>query len=255
MKFKIILVTQARTSSTRLPGKVLMKIRGKPMINYHLERLSQARYVEKIIIATTNNKKDDGLVNHVESLGFEVYRGSENDVLDRFYQSVKHYFPDWVVRVTSDCPLIDPELIDKVIIKILNYGCDYGSNTLVEKFPDGQDIEVFKFSALKKAWKESILKSDREHVTSFIKNNSNFNGGNLFSALNYNIELDFSQTRMTVDEKEDLEVIKILIKNLGSNKTWLDYANYISLKGLNKINGMIIRNEGFYKSLKNDKNG
>ena len=102
MKFKIILVTQARTSSTRLPGKVLMNICGKPMINYHLERLSQSINLDKIIVATTNNQKDDILANYVESLDFEIYRGSEHDVLDRYYQSVKNYLPDWVVRVTSD---------------------------------------------------------------------------------------------------------------------------------------------------------
>ena len=233
MKFKIILVTQARTSSTRLPGKVLMNICGKPMINYHLERLSQSINLDKIIVATTNNQKDDILANYVESLDFEIYRGSEHDVLDRYYQSVKNYLPDWVVRVTSDCPLIDPVLIDKVISNVLNSRCDYGSNTLVEIFPDGQDIEVFKFSTLKQAWKESKLKSDREHVTSYIKKNSDFNGGKLFKAINYPIDVDYSKIRMTVDEMEDLEVIKILIKNLGSNKTWLDYANYISLNNHN----------------------
>ena len=131
MELKTILVTQARTSSTRLPGKVLKEIKGKALLKYHLDRLAQIRNIDKIIVATTSGSQDDVLAKHVEEWGFEVYRGSENDVLDRFYQSVKNYSSDWIVRVTSDCPLIDPQLIDEVISFVVNSGCDYGSNILI----------------------------------------------------------------------------------------------------------------------------
>jgi spore coat polysaccharide biosynthesis protein SpsF len=252
MELKTIMVTQARTSSTRLPGKVLKEIKGKSILKYHLERLALSKNINKIIVATTSGSQDDVLASYVEEWGFEVYRGSENDVLDRFYQSVKNYNADWIVRVTSDCPLIDPQLIDEVISLVVNSGCDYGSNIFIENFPDGQDIEVFKFSALERAWAEAKLQSDREHVTLYIRKNSVFNGGKLFLSVNYPCDADYSKIRMTVDEKVDYDLIAILIEDLGSEKTWLEYTEYIIDKGLNDVNGMIIRNEGLLKSLKND---
>ena len=123
---------------------------------------------------------------------------------------------------------------------------------MLEHYPDGQDVEVFKFSALKKAWENAKLKSELEHVTPYIRNNSDFNGGNLFTAINYPCNSDFSEIRMTVDEIRDLDLIKVLIKDLGTDKTWLEYTNHIIKNDLNKINNSIIRNEGLLKSLKND---
>lgn len=239
-------------SSTRLPGKVLMEIDHEPILKIHLNRLIKCSKVEKLIVATTTCKEDDLLADTVEKWGFEVYRGSEKDVLDRFYQSLNEIEVDWVVRTTSDCPLIDPELVDKIIIFAQENDKDYASNTLIEHWPDGQDIEVFKFSALKRSWQEAKLHSEREHVTLYMKNYSDFNGRSLFAALNYDCEVNYSKIRMTIDEKADYELISILLRNLGSNKTWLDYTNYIIDYGLGDVNGMIRRNEGLLKSLKND---
>jgi len=129
---------------------------------------------------------------------------------------------------------------------------DYCANVLVENFPDGQDIEVFKFSALEKAWTEAILKSDREHVTPYMRNNSNGNGKKLFSAINFPCAYNFSNIRMTVDEPSDFELIKHLINDLGYDETWLTYTHHIINNQLHKINADIIRNEGMLKSLKND---
>jgi spore coat polysaccharide biosynthesis protein SpsF (cytidylyltransferase family) len=252
MEIKTILITQARTGSTRLPGKVLMEVNNTPLLKIHLDRLSKSKNVDKIIVATTINEEDDEIEKIGKKWGYEVYRGSENDVLDRFYQAVKNIKPNWVVRVTSDCPLIDPLLLDKVIEITKAENKDYGSNVIDETFPDGQDVEVFKFSALEKAWNEANKLSEREHVTPFIRNNSDLKSGNLFSSLSYKNNTDYSNIRMTVDEQKDFELINKIISDLGSEQSWLYYTEYIIKNDLANINSNIIRNEGYLKSLKKD---
>lgn len=253
MEVNTIIITQARVNSTRLPGKVLKKIDGKTLLKIHLERLSKCTKVSDIIVATTIEDSDTIIYEKAIEWGFTASRGSESDVLDRFYQAAKDKNADWIVRVTSDCPLIDPELIDKVIVLAHENQVDYCSNILIENYPDGQDVEVFKFSALEKAWKNANLLSEREHVTPYIRNNSDFKNGTEFVALNFPCESDFSKIRMTVDESEDFDIIEILVKKLGTDKTWLEYTNYIVNNDLTSINNQIIRNEGLLKSLKNDK--
>ena len=255
MEIKTILITQARTGSTRLPGKILMEVQEKSLLEIHVERLKKCNNVSEIIVATTTNIEDELIYNKSIELGVNSSRGSESDVLDRFYQSVKEENADWIVRVTSDCPLIDPKLVDDVIAFAITNNKDYVTNTLIENFPDGQDVEVFKFTALKKAWENAILNSEREHVAPYIRKNSDFNGGNLFTSLNYDCQSDFSKIRMTVDEIRDFELITLLINDLGTEKSWLEYTNYIIQEDLVKINNKIIRNEGFLKSLNNDTNG
>jgi len=252
MDLNTILVTQARLGSTRLPRKVMLEIGNKSLLEIHLERLKQVKEIDKIIIASTINKSDELIYNKSIKLGFDCYRGSEQNVLDRFYNAVKDHNPEWIVRVTSDCPLIDPVLVDSVIKFVRNSDKDYGSNVLIEHFPDGQDIEVFKFSALQKAWEKATLKSELEHVTPFIKKNSDFNGKDIFSSINFPCKKNYSKIRMTVDEKEDLELIKVLVENLGFKCTWQEYADYIINNNLNKINNNFIRNDGYIKSLKNE---
>ncbi len=247
-----ILITQARTGSTRLPGKVLKEINGKSLLQIHLNRLKKCKSVSEIIVATTTNSEDQIIFEKAIAWGFSASKGSESDVLDRFYQAVKDKNADWIVRVTSDCPLIDPLLVDNVIDFVQTNNKDYGANILIENFPDGQDIEVFKFSTLENTWQNAKLHSEREHVTPYIRNNSDIKGGNLFSAINYPCDFDFSKIRMTVDEIRDFELIKILINDLGTDKTWLEYTNYIIQNNLTEINDSIIRNEGLLKSLKND---
>jgi spore coat polysaccharide biosynthesis protein SpsF len=247
-----ILITQARSGSTRLPGKVLKEINGKTLLQIHLDRLKKCKSVSEIIVATTTNSEDQIIFEKAIEWGFIASKGSESDVLDRFYQAVKDKNADWIVRVTSDCPLIDPILVDDVINFVHSNNKDYGANILIENFPDGQDIEVFKFSVLEEAWKNAKLLSEREHVTPYIRNNTDLNGGNLFSAINYPCDFDFSKIRMTVDESKDFELIKKLINDLGIDKTWLEYTNHIIQNNLTEINNSIIRNEGLLKSLKND---
>lgn len=252
MAIKTVLVTQARTGSTRLPGKVLKKVNGKSLLQIHLERLKKCAKVSKIIVATTVEEEDKVIFDKCMTWGFEVYRGSETDVLDRFYQATKNKNADWIVRVTSDCPLLDPSLVDAIITCAQSNNYDYVSNGLVENFPDGQDVEVFRFSALEIAWENAKLNSDREHVTPYIRNNADGKGAAVFTTYNYPYETDYSHIRMTVDEPCDFDLIKKLIENLGTDKTWLDYTNYIIAHNLTMLNDGIIRNEGFLKSLKKD---
>ncbi|WP_418359185.1 cytidylyltransferase domain-containing protein [Sphingobacterium detergens] len=244
----VILVTQARTGSTRLPGKVLLEIERESLLLIHLNRVRKALKVTKVIVATTDLKQDETIIEICENNNLSYFAGSENDVLDRFYQSVKDERPKWVVRVTSDCPLIDPNLIDAVISCAMVNDVDYCSNGVIENFPDGQDVEVFKFSALKKAWEEAILPSEREHVTPYIRNAKNG-----FSCLDFPSYTDYSKVRMTVDEAVDFQVIENLISALGKNASWLDYTNYIINTNISEMNSKIIRNAGYLKSLKNDK--
>lgn len=255
MELKTLLVTQARTGSSRLPGKVLKEVNGKSLLQIHLNRLKNCTKVSEIIVATTVNDEDEIIYNKAIEWGYKASRGSELNVLDRFYVAVKNQKADWIVRVTSDCPLLDAQLVDEIITYAQNHDYDYVSNGLIEHFPDGQDVEVFKFSALETAWKNAKLSSEFEHVTPYIINNSDVRGGKIFSGKNYDCEKDYSHIRMTVDEPRDFDLMEYLIQKLGTEKTWLEYTNYMIENDLTKMNDQIIRNEGLLKSLKKDTNG
>jgi spore coat polysaccharide biosynthesis protein SpsF len=251
---RIVAVTQARTGSSRLPGKVLKKIQGVTLLELHLSRILQSKKIDKLIVATTVNKEDDAIAELAAANNIAASRGSVNDVLDRFYQSLKGEKADYVVRLTADCPLIDPALIDKIIAFTIENDLDYCSNTLNPGYPDGQDVEVFKFSALEKAWHEAKLDSEREHVTPFIWKNSSFKGGDIFTSANFSENYSFGHLRMTVDEQRDFDLIQNLIGELGRDGSWLDYANYIeSHQKIRNINASIGRNEGYDKSIEKDK--
>lgn len=251
MKIKII--TQARVGSTRLPAKVLRKVGGfNTLLELHLWRLKKSKYFESIIVATTNEYGAEKIIDVCESIGVSYYQGSTEDVLDRFYKASVNYNPDYIVRLTSDCPLIDYKLLDQIVDECLIGKFDYCSNTLIEDFPDGQDIEVIKFSALRSAWQNAKLKSEREHVTSYIIKNSNIKGGSLFSSRDISSPVDCKGIRMTVDEEEDIECIETLISELGPDSSWREFASFI-IKNPDKFSNQTIRrNEGYYKSLRND---
>jgi spore coat polysaccharide biosynthesis protein SpsF len=249
---KVLLITQARIGSTRLPGKVLLPIGEETLLSIHLERLRKCSTIDQIVVATTFEDGVDRLIDICKDSEVDYYQGSLEDVLDRFYQAAIKYQPDWVVRVTSDCPLLDSRVVDQVVRKALEINVDYCANIIIEDFPDGQDVEVFKFSALQRAWKEANLKSEREHVTPFIRNNSDLEGNELFTAYDVKCQSNFNSIRMTVDEKVDLILIRRLIDELGTSSTWEEYAEYIT-KHLGSIgNTNIIRNEGYQKSLTKD---
>jgi glutamate-1-semialdehyde aminotransferase/spore coat polysaccharide biosynthesis protein SpsF (cytidylyltransferase family) len=251
---KIIAITQARYGSSRLPGKVLKEVNGKTLLSIHLNRALASRKINKLIVATT----DEAEATLIEKIALEnncgVYRGSLNDVLDRYYQAAKNENPDYVVRITSDCPLIDAEIIDDVIECCINQNVDYCSNTLEPTFPDGMDVEVFRFKALETAWNEAVLQSDREHVTPFIWRNSTAKGGSRFSSLVYRSVSDHSNIRVTVDDRNDLDLINQLILAIGDTGSWKEYVEYLNKhKSLLSINNNTQRNEGLMKSLYHDK--
>jgi spore coat polysaccharide biosynthesis protein SpsF len=249
---KVLLITQARIGSTRLPGKVLLPIGEETLLSVHLKRLKKCITINQIVVATTFEGGVDRLLDICKNSAVDYYQGSLEDVLDRFYQAAVQYRPDWVVRVTSDCPLIDSRVVDQVVQKAIKSDVDYCANVITEDFPDGQDVEVFKFSVLERAWKEAILKSEREHVTSYIRNNSDLKGGELFTAHDLKCDSNYNHIRMTVDEEADLIAIRRLIDELGTNSTWEEYAEYI-IEHYDSIgNTRIIRNEGYLKSVTKD---
>lgn len=249
---KILLITQARIGSTRLPGKVLLPIGEETLLSVHLKRLRECTTINQIVVATTFEDGVESLIDICREANVDFYQGSLEDVLDRFYQASIEYQPDLVVRVTSDCPLLDSRVVDKVVRKAIETNVDYCANIITEDFPDGQDVEVFKFSALEQAWNKATLKSDREHVTPYIRNNSDLKGGELFTAYDVKCHSNFNSIRMTVDENADLIAIRRLIDEIGTSSTWEEYVEYI-IKHFDSIgNTDIIRNEGYQKSLTKD---
>ena len=207
----IVAIVQARQGSIRFPNKVLQKINNKSLIEILLKRLSRSKNLNKIIIATSSKNKNKELCKLVNDLGFDVYNGNESDVLKRYYDASKKSQADIIVRITADCPLIDPKLLDEIIKLFLKNDYDYISNTIVPTFPDGMDIEIMTCQAIKKAYRKSKKQFDREHVTPFIKKNKDF------KTHNYVNKNDLSHFRLTVDYPEDLVLIKRLVKEFKNS--------------------------------------
>lgn len=208
----ILAIVQARTGATRLPGKVLRRVLGRPLLFYLLQRLKKAKLIDKIVVATTTKKRDELIVDFCEKQKTTYFRGSEEDVLDRFYQAAKKYQAEVIVRITADCPLIDPQIIDKVIKKFKSRDFDYVSNTHPATYPDGMDTEVFSFQVLERVWQEAKKPSEREHVTPYIwKNPGKFRLGCV-----RNPE-DLSKIRLTVDYQEDFLLVKEVIEAFYRN--------------------------------------
>lgn len=198
---KVVAIVQARMGSTRLPNKVMKLIDGVPMIEMLLARLGQAKEVNEIMVATSVDPRNQPLADHVSALGYKCYRGSENDVLDRYVQAAKSANADIVVRITGDCPLVDPALVDEVIRRFKASSVDYFSNTSPPTFPDGLDIEVFTLAALEKAAQGTSKSFDHEHVTPYLRESGQFK-----QACMQHSE-DLSGLRWTVDEPADYDVV------------------------------------------------
>ena len=244
----ILGILQARISSTRLPGKVLKPILGIPMLLHQIKRIQRAKLVDKLIVATSLEQADDELENMCKGNGIQCFRGSLEDVLERFYQAAKLFKPEHIVRLTGDCPLTDPEIIDQVIEVHLRGNFDYTSNALEPTYPDGLDVEVLRFSVLERARQEATLSSQREHVTLYIYQNP----------LEFKIGVvkgkpDLSALRWTVDEPQDFALVKDVYEFLypqNPNFTTKDILEYINIHSeLKEINNGFVRNEGLTKSL------
>ena len=251
---RILAITQARVGSSRLHAKILKKINNETLLDIHIQRILRSKKIWKLIVATTNEPEANAIVSITEKYDVQSFRGPLNDVLKRFYLAALSEKPDYVVRLTSDCPLIDAQLIDEVIdFAVNNVKYDYVANALNPTYPDGVDVEVLKFSALERAYREATLLSDREHVTPYIWRNSSTNGGDVFQSFSIENSQDYSLFRLTVDEQSDFEVVKHLISTLGKDKSWIDYINYlISRSDISSLNSKIKRNQGYIKSIKKD---
>jgi len=190
---RIITIIQARLGSTRLPQKILLDLCGKPVIQRVYERACKIDKTDDVIVATTLSNSDDRLADFCRNNGIPLFRGSENDVLDRYYRAAKHFKADAVIRITGDCPLIDPAVVNLVVLTFRSAEVDYASNVQPPTYPDGLDTEIFTFSALETAWKYATGSYDREHVTPYIYNSGSFR------LLNVPNGEDCSSERWTVD--------------------------------------------------------
>lgn len=247
----ILAILQARVSSTRLPGKVLKPILGQPMILRQIERIQRAKKIHRFLVATSIDQTDDRLAELCTENGIPCFRGNLEDVLDRFYEAATPMRPEHVVRLTGDCPIADPQLIDDVISFYLKGDFDYVSNTLEPTFPDGLDTEVFKYKCLEQAWKEAVLPSQREHVTPFI-----YQQPDRFKIGNFKNTVNLSGLRWTVDEPADFELISIIYNSLYSKNpkfTTNDILAFLdSHPDLKSMNTHHERNEGMKKSFDKD---
>ena len=228
----IYAMIQARMGSTRLPGKVMKNIVGSPILEHLINRVKSSEMIDNIIIVSSDSPENESISDFCNENNVKFFAGNEDDVLDRFYQAGLSYNlndDDIIVRITGDCPLIDPLIIDNIITQHINENNDYTSNVIIRSFPDGLDCEVFNFSILKDIWSKSNLKSEREHVTLYVRNNSDS-----YKIGDYVSDKDLADLRWTLDEKEDFIFIETIYEKLFN------------------INNMYECNEGLSKSLKED---
>ena len=240
---KVLGITQARVGSSRLPRKILLTIKGKTLMSYHLERVLQSKEVNQWIVATTTEAESGLITDIATELQVKSHKGDLNNVLSRFYEAALPYHPEYIVRVTSDCPLVDGHLIDQVVKYTISNQLEYCRTS--DEFPDGVDVEVFKFKQLEHAYQHAELPSEKEHVTPYIR--KAVGESNLFRCT-----ANYSHVRFTVDESSDLETVEVLIDKLGASERWETYAKFILNNPALFNNQAIIRNEGYLKSKQND---
>jgi spore coat polysaccharide biosynthesis protein SpsF len=245
----ILAILQARTSSKRFPRKVLEPLIGKPMILRQIERIRRAKRLDALILATSGDPSDDELAHLCQKDGVAVHRGSLDDVLARFVGAAQRFgAPDWIVRLTGDCPLTDPEIIDRVVDEALRSGADYASNAVEPTFPDGLDVEVMRYAALTTIAAEPRSAAEREHVTLAL-----YRHGERFKIHPVRNAEDYSRLRWTVDEPRDLTLVKAIYEALYPAKPDFAFADILALikrrPELARLNAPTKRNEGLAKAL------
>jgi spore coat polysaccharide biosynthesis protein SpsF len=249
----ILCIIQVRTSSSRLPGKALLPVMGRPLLSWVINRVRVARTLDRIVVATTLERDDDAIASLCRLEEIECFRGSKDDVVDRFYQCAIRYSPAGVVRITADCPLIDPGIIDLVVGRFLSSG---GSLDLVSNdgdlYPDGLDAGIYSFRALEKIFREASLPSDREHITPYI-----WKHPEVFAVEVIPWPENLSHLRLTVDYEEDLELVRKVYEALyplNPSFGWLDIVQFLRQNPeVCKLNTHHIRNEGYLESLRKEK--
>lgn len=249
----ILAITQARVSSSRLKEKVLKIICDKSILEIHLQRILKSKNIDKLVVATANEEGHEKIEEIAKKINVDCFVGSIDNVLERFYKAAVQYNPEIVIRLTSDCPLIDSSIIDEMIEKFKSLNVDYMSNCLNPTYPDGVDVEIFTFKALEHAFKNVTLKSDQEHVTPYIWRNSDLREGKIFKGHSFENKINQSQYRLTIDTIEDFEVVGLLISKLGISESFNKYCQFLDQnKEVKEINLKYRRNEGYEKSLKED---
>ena len=245
-------IIQARMGSSRLPNKTMKLIDEKiPMLEQVIDQIKFCKEFDKIVVATTTNKEDNEIFDFVKKLKIPCFRGSEKDLLDRYYMCAKNFSLKTIVRITSDCPLIDPEITDKIVSEFKSNKYDFTSNTIKRTYPRGLDVEVFSFTALEEAWKNAKLPSEREHVTPYIKKSNN-----QYLCLNVENTNDLSNLRLTVDREEDFKLIRIILSEISTRPILMDdIIKLLKRKPeLIEINKKINSEEGYLRSLEEDQN-
>ncbi|MBI3493939.1 MAG: glycosyltransferase family protein [Acidobacteria bacterium] len=246
----VLAILQARVSSSRLPGKVLKPILGRPMLLHQLDRVRRARSLDALVVATSTDPSDDAIEALCASAGVRCFRGSFNDVLDRFYQAALLFRPNLIVRLLGDCPLVDPDLIDRVVAfqKIGHFDL---AGAAMTTFPDGLDLDVLPFAMLEQAWRHAVRPSDREHVSLFITRQPE-----RFRVGLYANDVDLSHLRWTVDEPEDFELVRRIYEALyplNPSFTTKDVLDLLAARPeLSELNRRFRRNEGLERSLARD---
>lgn len=247
----VIAIIQARMGSTRLPGKVLLDVCGKTVLERVVERVRRAKTISRIVIAIPDGGGQEGIIQECGRIGVEVMSGSELDVLDRYYSIARRVGASHVARITSDCPLVDPALIDRVVQHYFKTGCDYiSTGRIVTTFPDGLDTEVFNFSSLERACTEGVLPSEREHVTPYI-----WNHPELFRIEEVRNSMDFGALRWTVDESRDLDVVRAVFAHFREKEFGFeDILQYLQVHPeIVAMNSDIPNHAGYFRSLEEDK--
>jgi spore coat polysaccharide biosynthesis protein SpsF len=255
---KVTAIIQARMASTRLPGKVLLDLQGKPMLLRMIERVNQSNSIDRVLVATSTDSADDAVAEACQREKIPFYRGSQDDVLERFYNAALSVQAEAVVRLTGDCPLSDPGLIDEFVEVFQSGKFDYVTNVLRPTFPDGLDLSVFSFQTLQAAHENAVLMSEREHVVPWIWKNTDFgNGTGRYRALNIEAPTDLSAERWTVDDAADFKLVSEVFAHflpLGKGFGYRDVLDFLAIrKDLKAMNSKATRDEGYFKSLAHDK--
>jgi spore coat polysaccharide biosynthesis protein SpsF len=246
---RVVAILQARLSSSRLPGKVLMPLHGQPMLSFMIARLKRAKRLDQIIVATSDDPSDDALVEAMTDGDVRVFRGPLEDVLARFALAANAASADVIVRVTGDCPLIDADVVDRVATLVASGACDYASNTDPPTYPDGLDCEAFSRTALERAAEKARLSSEREHVTPFISNDPQLRKVNVRSVT------DMSSLRWTVDYDDDLSHVRQLVDAVEGDPILADRFDFLrAMETLGRTVSVAkhLRNEGYEQSLAED---
>ncbi len=246
---KPVVIIQVRMGSTRLPGKVLKKLNGITVLESLLNQLNYSKLLNDKIIATTSNLEDDVIVNFCKSKEIKCFRGSQDDVLDRYYNCAKKFSINTIIRITSDCPLMDPQVVDDVIDFYLKNSYDYVNNFYKRTYPYGNDVEIFSLKVLEKVWEKATKPSEREHVTPYIYNNPDeFSLGWIENKEN------LSEFHWTVDRKEDLIFVQKIFKKISKRPILMkDIIDVIKDDpSLLEINKNTNPNEGYLKSIKEE---